>query len=231
MRVLRRVAALTIAFAACCCRYLTNAAVVAAAFPGPVTNAVVVNGAGWPDLILAESIAGKLAAPVLLVRRDGIPTATATELGVLRPTHFFAFGGSELLSASVLAALKAYTSNPITAYAGSDRCVTAARALTATYGVVGGAGVVADDDWHGDLYAASGGAIARVPIVPVAPKAVAPLLPPSIATLLTHLAPSGGGIVGDRISAAVAAKVKTYFANALQVLPGANDYVIELTLI
>lgn len=74
------------------------------------------------------------------------------------------------------------------------------------------------------------GAIAQVPIVPVVPKAVSPLPPPTIAALLAHLAPQGGGMVGDRISAAVAAKVETYFANPIRRLPGADDYVIELAL-
>ncbi len=214
-------------------RYATNAAVVGAAFPGQVPAAVVVNGTDWPDMTIAGSVATKLGGPVLLVTRDAIPPATAARLAVLLPTHLYALGGPSVLSPTVLAALRHYTSHPVTVYQGADRYATAALALGAAYTTSQVAGVVADDDWHANLYAAFCGALGQIPIVPVAPRASAPLIPGPIATLLTTLAPQGGGIVGDRIGTVQRAKVKTYFSSPDQVqdLPGADDYTVEVTLL
>jgi hypothetical protein len=184
-------------------------------------------------MAIAGSVATKLGGPVLLVTRDAIPAATAARLAVLLPTHLYALGGPGVLSPTVLAALRHYTAHPVTAYQGADRYATAAAALAAAYTNSPVAGVVADDDWHANLYAAFCGALGQIPIVPVAPRAVAPLIPGPIATLLTNLAPQAGGIVGDRVSDAVRAKVKTYFSSPDQVqdLHGADDYTVEVTLL
>jgi hypothetical protein len=215
-------------------RYATNAAVVGAAFPGQVSAAVAVNGSDWADLTIAGSVATKLGGPVLLVTRDAIPPATAARLAVLMPTHLYALGGPGVLSPTVLAALRHYTSHPVTVYQGADRYATAAAALSAAYTATSqAAGVVADDDWHANLYAAFCGALGQIPIVPVAPHAVSPLIPGPIATFLTALAPQAGGIVGDRVSDAVRTKVKTYFSapDQVQDLHGADDYAVEVTLL
>lgn len=214
-------------------RYATNAAVVATGFPGSVSAAVVVNGTDWADLIIAGSVATKLGGPVVLVTRDAIPASTAARLAVLMPTHIYALGGPLVLSPTVLAALRHYTANPISVFQGGDRYATAAAALGTEYTTAPAAGIVADDDWDANLYAAYCGAIGQIPIVPVAPKAVSPLVPAPIATFLTNLAPQAGGIVGDRISDAVRTKVLTYFSapDQVQELPGPNDYTVELTLL
>jgi hypothetical protein len=214
-------------------RYATNAAVVGASFPGTVPAAVVVNGTDWADMIIAGSVATKLGGPILLVTRDAIPASTAARLAVLLPTNIYALGGPGVLSPTVLAALRHYAAHPITVFQGADRYATAAAALGAEYGANPVAGIVADDDWHANLYAAFCGALGQIPIVPVAPRAVSPLVPPSIATLLTGLAPQSGGMVGDRMTDAVRTKVLTYFSAPDQVeqLPGADDYTVELTLL
>jgi len=65
-------------------------------------------------------------APVLLVKKDAIPTATALELTRLRPERIVILGGSAAIGPEVAAAAGNYTTGAVTRIGGANRFETAA---------------------------------------------------------------------------------------------------------
>src|SRR5581483_6757695 len=66
-------------------RYVTAASVSAALFSPGVPVAFVATGENYPDAIVGAAAAAAKGAPVLLVKPDGVPQATADELTRLKP--------------------------------------------------------------------------------------------------------------------------------------------------
>lgn len=101
-----------------------------AADPG-VDIVYVATGANFPDALAGSVLAALDGAPILLVTRDSIPTATATELGRLGPRYIRILGGPNTVSDTVLNLLKGYatanTANEVTRISGLDRYATAAE--------------------------------------------------------------------------------------------------------
>jgi hypothetical protein len=86
-------------------RYATAAAVSKGAFGTNVPVVYIATGANFPDALGAGPAAAKLGGPILLVRRDAIPAATATELTRLKPAKIVVVGGAGVVSDAVKAAL------------------------------------------------------------------------------------------------------------------------------
>ncbi len=83
----------------------------------------------------AASLAAQSGAPILLVRRDSLPAATASELARLRRPTIYALGPSSALSDSVLAELRRY--GPVRRVGGEDpaaNAVAVARFSDGTFG-------------------------------------------------------------------------------------------------
>ena len=74
--------------------------------------AYVATGEAYPDAITGGPAAARDGGPILLVRRDSVPAATAAELGRLRPDRIVIVGGTGAVSAGGASALAAYTSGP-----------------------------------------------------------------------------------------------------------------------
>ncbi len=88
----------------------------------------VVNGDAYPDALSAASRAGVYDAPVLLTRRDRIPTATVTALTRLSPARIVVVGGTASVSATVAEQLRGYTTTrDVTRVGGKDRYEAAAN--------------------------------------------------------------------------------------------------------
>ncbi len=115
-------------------RYATAAAISAASFGPGVAVAYVATGANFPDALAGSAAAGSAGAPVLLVTRDTIPTATATELGRLKPARIVVLGGASVVTDAVKAALARYTAGSVSRLAGADRYATAAAISAASFG-------------------------------------------------------------------------------------------------
>ncbi len=115
-------------------RYATAAAISAASFGPGVAVAYVATGANFPDALAGSAAAGSAGAPVLLVTRDTIPTATATELGRLKPARIVVLGGAGVVTDAVKAALARYTAGSVSRLAGADRYATAAAISAASFG-------------------------------------------------------------------------------------------------
>jgi len=65
--------------------------------------------------------AAKLGGPILLTRKDKLPSATALELRHLMPKRIVVVGGTGVVSAAVEKALAAHTTGTVTRLAGADR--------------------------------------------------------------------------------------------------------------
>ena len=188
-------------------RYATAAAASASSFPTGVPVAYVATGATFPDALAGGVAAGRGGGPILLVARDTLPPATATELTRLQPGRIVVIGGSGAVSDSVLNALRSRTTGTVTRLAGADRYATAVAISQATTGA----------DTDGTVYIATGSSFPDgLAGTPAAIRAGAPLLtlpgnslPAAVAAELVRLNPArvvvlgGPGAISDSVVAAV----------------------------
>ena len=107
-------------------RFATAANVSAANYSPGVSVSYVATGASFPDALSAGPAAAHRGGPVLLVKQNEIPAATAAELTRLRPGSIIVIGGHGAISHGVVVALAAYaTSGQVVRIAGPDRYSTA----------------------------------------------------------------------------------------------------------
>lgn len=114
-------------------RYATAAAVAGrvVALTGTAPAAVfVARGDDFADALAVAPLAYSARYPVLLVRRDALPAATASALGSLGVADVVLAGGTGALSVDVATEVQAAAAAPITRVAGTDRYDTAARIAT-----------------------------------------------------------------------------------------------------
>jgi putative cell wall-binding protein len=104
-------------------RYATAAAIVQAKF-ATADTVYVATGLNFPDALAGVPAAAGDTAPILLVKPDSIPAATATQLDRLKPTTIKVLGGTAVISSNVADALEGYASS-VTRLSGSDRYATA----------------------------------------------------------------------------------------------------------
>ncbi len=89
-------------------RYATAAAISAATFPsGGVPVAYVATGLNYPDALAGSVAAARAGGPLLLVTRDTIPAATATELARLKPGRIVILGSTGVVGDAAAAAARA----------------------------------------------------------------------------------------------------------------------------
>ncbi|HEX2220989.1 MAG TPA: cell wall-binding repeat-containing protein, partial [Candidatus Limnocylindria bacterium] len=126
-------------------RYQLAANLSASMYAPGAPLAFVATGENFPDALSVGSVAARRGAPILLTRPGGLPGATATELGRLRPTQIVILGGTGSVSDGVARQLAAYAgSGGVLRIGGSDRYDVSAG-IAARY-VTG----------PGDLYLATG---------------------------------------------------------------------------
>jgi SpoIID/LytB domain protein len=92
----------------------------------PTGKAFVVSGESWADAAAVSPVAYRKGYPVLLVRRSGVPTATAGFLAAAKPAEVQVAGGPAVVDASVEASVAALTGGAVGRRAGDDRYKTAA---------------------------------------------------------------------------------------------------------
>jgi putative cell wall-binding protein len=173
-------------------RYATAAAISQAAFPSGSDLVYVATGDNYPDALAAGAAAAYRKAPVLLVRANAIPAATAAELLRLDPSRIVIAGGTGVISAAVAAQLA--THGTVTRQSGDDRYASAVAVSAATFGT-NGVSIV---------YVATGRSFPDgLSAGPVAGKRGGPLLlvpgtslPASVAAELKRLDPTHIVIVG-----------------------------------
>ncbi len=79
----------------------------AATFKTGAPVAYVATGSDFPDALAGSVAAARAGGPILLVGRDTLPAATATELARLEPGRIVVLGAPAVVSDGVLAAAKA----------------------------------------------------------------------------------------------------------------------------
>lgn len=184
-------------------RYETAAAISRYGFPAGATVAYLATGANFPDALAGGVLAARTGGPILLVRRDEIPAATAAELTRLHPERVVILGGPGVVSDAVANAAATFTTlRRADRLAGADRYETAGRVSQA--GFPGGAPIAFlvtgsnfPDALSGGVFAARYGG----PVLLVKPGE----LPSATAAELARIRPSriivigGPGVVSDAV--------------------------------
>jgi putative cell wall-binding protein len=110
-------------------RYDVSAALSAKLFQGTfVATIYVASGEVYPDALSASAAVGG-AGPVLLVTKDGIPSAIARELGRHETFEIVVVGGPSTISDATFAAISRYAKPPtrVARLLGADRFEVSAR--------------------------------------------------------------------------------------------------------
>jgi putative cell wall-binding protein len=89
-------------------RFAIAGAISVSQFSFGVDVVYIATGANIPDALAGGSVAGINAGPILLVNRDSIPGATATELARLAPKEIVILGGPGVVSTTVENQLAAF---------------------------------------------------------------------------------------------------------------------------
>jgi putative cell wall-binding protein len=192
-------------------RFATAALVSRAHFGANSPVAYVATGANFPDALAGGAMAGLERAPILLVKPNELPSATAAELQRLRPGRIVILGSQAIISDAVAQAMVALTGAQIDRVFGSDRYATAVSLSSRNYAANGpstvfvATGVNFPDGLAGSPVAGSlPGPLLLVPTS---------VLPSSVATELQRLAPDmvvvlgGSGAISDGVVAAINAAV------------------------
>ncbi|GAA2244332.1 cell wall-binding repeat-containing protein [Herbiconiux moechotypicola] len=114
-------------------RFAVSAAVSARVF-GPLRPVVyIASGEVFPDALSGSAAAGRLGGPVLLVQKDGVPGAVATELARLKPLALVVLGGTNTISDATRTQLDGIAGLVSTRIAGADRYATSATVSQKTF--------------------------------------------------------------------------------------------------
>ncbi len=106
-------------------RYATAAAISAGTYSPAVPVVYVASGETFPDALSGAAAAAAQGGPVLLVKKDSIPSETDSELRRLVPQRIVVLGGTNAVSASVESSLQLYTlPTRVSRVAGADRYAT-----------------------------------------------------------------------------------------------------------
>ncbi len=203
-------------------RYATAAAISRARFGAGVPAAYIATGTTFPDALAGAAAAAQAGAPVLLVRPNELPAATATELVRLRPGRIVVLGGASAVSPGVAAQLASYAA--VTRLAGANRYATAATISRATFARGVPVAYVATGETFPD--ALSGGALAgrdggpvllvKNRSIPDETKAELGRLRPGVIVIL-----GGSGVVSDYVRSQLRAYATT---TTVHRLAGADRY-------
>lgn len=188
-------------------RYETAMAIATDAFPSGATTAVIVTGEDFPDAVCASALAGAVDGPLLLTRKDSLPSGL---LGLLGPSGLdvggvYVIGSERAISADVASALET-AGHPVTRIGGSDRYATAAAVAERTVTLLGGAYtgnvfVTRGDEFPDALSSAPLAYAGHGPVLLVRPVA----LPDTTSQALTDIGATEAVVVGS--TAAVSASV------------------------
>ena len=205
-------------------RYATAAALSASAFPGGAATVFVSTGADFPDALAGGAAAGHLSSPLLLVRSDVIPTATATELNRLNPTQIVVLGGTGVISETVRQDLEAYASSGVAMrISGANRYATAAAISSQYYAPGVPAAFIATGLGFADALAGAPAAALRdSPLLLVTTNSI----PPETQAELDRLNPQRIYVLGGgaSVSSTVGAALNAYTDGLVMRIGGPNRY-------
>jgi putative cell wall-binding protein len=177
--------------------------------PSGTTELVIATGEAFPDALAGTPLAAAHRVPLLLTRRDGLPTEVYEEVKRLQPTTVFVLGGTAAVSADVVADLIAagVPASGIERLGGADRYETSYKIAMAVQDARGWTDVQTAVVATGDDYpdAVVGGAFAggvygpivlvRRDAVPAASKRIFDDLPSLTRTFVL----GGPAVISDNV--------------------------------
>ncbi len=108
-------------------RYATSAMIADEVVQDSSAEVFVASGQGFPDALVLSALAARHSAPLVLVKQDEVPAATAAVLAGMSYDDVYAAGGTSVISDAVLDEV---AGGPTwTRYSGADRYATAAKVL------------------------------------------------------------------------------------------------------
>ena len=155
----------------------------------------VATGLDYPDALAGAARAGAVDAPVLLVRKDSVPSATRRALAQLEPDQIVLLGGTGAVTAGVQRALGEY--GTVTRISGGDRYKTAA-AIAEAYGTAGTVYVAAGQNWPDALAGSARAGHEEVPMLLVRQGSV----PSATWAALERLQPGKIPVLGGSVAIA-----------------------------
>ncbi|HEV8054086.1 MAG TPA: cell wall-binding repeat-containing protein, partial [Candidatus Limnocylindrales bacterium] len=188
----------------------------------------IATGSSFPDALAGGPAARVGNGPLLLTASGSLPSATATELGRLKPGRIVILGGTGVVSGAVQTALRSYTVGAVTRVAGSDRYATAAAISSSAFAAGASVVYVATGSTFPDALAAGAAAARRkVPILLVGSNA----LPGATASELSRLDPDEIIVMGgtSMVSNAVLQQLGGY-AGTVRRIAGADRYATAVNL-
>jgi putative cell wall-binding protein len=204
-------------------RFATAAAVSAHSFAAGVPVAFIASGMSFPDALAGGPVAAVEGGPVLLVKPDSVPLATAVELARLRPGRIVVLGGPGAVGAAASSQLQALTTGSVTRIGGTDRYQTAALISASRFAPgVSVAYMATGQDFPDALGAVPAAAQAPGPILLVTAGAV----PPATSSELRRLRPQrivvigGTGVVSETLKVAL----QQYTAGSVTRVAGQDRY-------
>jgi putative cell wall-binding protein len=187
----------------------------------------VASGTSFADALAGASFAAARGGPILLVRRDALPNATAGELDRLNPKVVTVLGGTSAVSDEIAEAVAEYASVEAHRVSGPDRWATAANISSGFVAPVDTVYVASGLDYPDALTggAAIGGTTGG-PLLLVLPNEV----PSATAAELTRLKPTNIVVLGgtSAISDAVVTALAPYATNTPIRRSGADRYETAL---
>jgi putative cell wall-binding protein len=204
-------------------RYATAVEISKSQFAPGVRVAYVSTGDNFPDALAGGPLAAASGGPMLLLRRSEIPDVVRAELRRLKPQRIVILGGPSSVSASVGAALGAYTAGSVTRLQGADRYETAVKVSRAGFGPGVSAVYVATGENFPDALAASAAAARNAfPVLLVR----AGSLPASVRAELDRLQPKKILVAGGTaaVSEAVRAELARFTTGAVERVAGSDRY-------
>lgn len=202
-------------------RYGTAVAVSQAGFPSGASTVYIATGLNYPDALAAAPLAVKNPGPVLLVKKDLIPSQTIAEIQRLEPSRIVVLGGTAAIANSVANALKSY--GQVERIAGADRYATAADIARAAFsGSVDTVFVAVGTSFPDALAAAPVAAGEAAPVLLVQPN----LIPAATRSALDQLRPATIVVVGGgtSVSDAVVDGLASYASDKVIPIAGSNRY-------
>ncbi|MDO5052412.1 MAG: cell wall-binding repeat-containing protein, partial [Pseudoclavibacter sp.] len=142
-----------------------TAAAVAARFPAGGTI-VVATGENYADALAAGPVAGRLAAPILLVRREAVPDVVREAVAAAAPARILIVGSVAAVGAEVERTLgEIAPAASVERFGGADRHETAALLAGAFFPEAPGALIATGWDFPDALSASAAGAARGLPVL------------------------------------------------------------------
>ncbi|GAA1793781.1 hypothetical protein GCM10009811_18220 [Nostocoides veronense] len=187
-----------------------------------MATAYLASGEVYTDALSGAPVAGMTDVPVLLTKRDGLPSDISGELSRLNPGRVVVLEGPNTITDSVAAQAASAAGAPSERWSGADRFATSAAISAESY-----------EPGVDTVYVASGRVFTdALSGAPVAGKNAGPVLlvdtdnlPDAIATELTRLAPRRIVVLGgtNTITSAVEATLGAY-ASAVERWAGPDRF-------